>query len=382
MQALVIPILLYAGCVLGAIGVALALPRRGLSPQIIGALVAALGLGIIFLALGGRSGLSGKPNVNFYLFALIALGGAVRVISHPRPVYSALYFILTVLASCGLYVLLSAEFLAFALVIVYAGAILITYLFVLMLATEAPTADRVEALSDYDRYSREPIIATVIGFLLVAGLTTMMARGTASLHRPVGYSEDQNLALLSKRVDTALRAAGLMAADESIARVTVNGTSQPVMTLVPATGPASVTIAYGQGGLRTITSDSPSWPKDLALTNTEGVGIALLAEHPGGIEVAGVILLMAMLGAVVLARKKVDLDDADKLAAQGRSLADEFTAEASPLMAPDQSEGPPVREDVVRVIKGEASSAAGARGSGRGNGFAAHTPRQPTGGGV
>src|SRR5262249_43718872 len=104
MNVLVSPILLFAGCILGALGVGLALPRRGLSPQLLVAIVAGGGLGMIYLALGTRTGHSDLPNPNFYVFSIIALGAALRVISHPRPVYAALYFILTILASCGLYV--------------------------------------------------------------------------------------------------------------------------------------------------------------------------------------------------------------------------------------------------------------------------------------
>ena len=57
---------------------------------------------------------------------------------HPRPVYSAVYFVLVVLATTGLCVLAAAEFLAAALVIVYGGAIMVTYIFVIMLAQQAP----------------------------------------------------------------------------------------------------------------------------------------------------------------------------------------------------------------------------------------------------
>ena len=106
--------------------------------------------------------------------------GALRVITHPRPVYAALYFILTVLASAGLFLLLSAEFMAFALVIVYAGAILITYLFVIMLATQAPEEGHEEVLAEYDTAAREPIAATVVGFVLLGALTVMMFRGLGS----------------------------------------------------------------------------------------------------------------------------------------------------------------------------------------------------------
>ena len=62
----------------------------------------------------------------------LGVGSAIRVITHPHPVYAALYFILTIIAMAGLILLLSAEFMAFAVIIVYAGAILVTYLFVIM----------------------------------------------------------------------------------------------------------------------------------------------------------------------------------------------------------------------------------------------------------
>ena len=50
-------------------------------------------------------------------------------------------------------------------------------------------------------------------------------------------------------------------------------------------------------------------PETISPRNVESVGFNLLAEHPGSIEIAGVILLMAMLGAVVLSRKQVELDE-------------------------------------------------------------------------
>jgi hypothetical protein len=83
-----------------------------------------------------------------------------------------------------------------------------------------------------------------------------------------------------------------------------------------------VQVAYGQGQTRWVTPAHEKWPQKLEITNPEGVGFSLLSGAPGAIELAGVILLMAMLGAVVLARKKVELDDAAKLAAQNRHLPD------------------------------------------------------------
>lgn len=321
MSTLVSPILLFAACVIGALGVAMALPRKGVSPQLLGALIAGLGLGGIFLALGLRSP-GGLPNFNFYLFSLIALGSALRVISHPRPVYAALYFILTILASSGLYVLLSAEFMAFALVIVYAGAILITYLFVIMLATESPTADQVESLAEYDRYSREPAIAVITGLILVAGLTTMLGIGASKLAPATHYGASDRLALLPGKVESVLAASKLL--DPASERIARGPDGRHRIDLAAGT----IEIAYGQDQTRTLRLTPENWPADLRLSNVEGVGFTLLADHPGGIEVAGVVLLMAMLGAVVLARKKVELDEQAKLAAQARALVDEASERA------------------------------------------------------
>ena len=89
------------------------------------------------------------------------------MVTHPRPVFAAIWFVVVVVCSAGLFLLLDAEFMAFSLIIVYAGAILITYLFVIMLAQEA-TGTAGEAL--YDRLPREPIAALVVGFVLLASI--------------------------------------------------------------------------------------------------------------------------------------------------------------------------------------------------------------------
>src|SRR5690606_16503126 len=116
-----------------------------------------------------------------------------------------LYFILTILATCGLFLILSAEFMAFALVIIYAGAILITYLFVIMLATQAPTEEMTENQAPFDRVAREPGLATNSGFLLLAVLTTLMSRGVPTLTVGPVVKSDQILTELPLRIERALR---------------------------------------------------------------------------------------------------------------------------------------------------------------------------------
>ena len=281
--------IIYAACVGGALGVLFLLPRRGNRWALIGAVLGAGAMGAGMLALArGSGGSSERPDVFFYVLSFIAVAGAVRMITNPRPVYAALYFILVVLATAGLFVQLGAEFMAFALIIVYAGAILITYLFVIMLAQEAPDDDHADALLEYDATAREPLAATIVGFVLLAALLGVMYRGTNQLPAQAAHHgpPDAELAVLSGKVETALREADLMKAGESI------------VSADPATRTASV---------RSPSSDAThlvEWPAGLHVDNVDAVGVSLLAEFPVSLEVAGVILMLAMLGAVVLARKE------------------------------------------------------------------------------
>lgn len=326
------PIVLYSMIALGAVGVLLALPRARASFALPGFLIGAAAGGIVLAALGSKAlsqGGGGLPNVYFYIFGFIALAASLRVVTHPKPVYSALYFILTILATCGLFLILSAEFMAFALVIIYAGAILITYLFVIMLATQAPTEELSENQAPFDRVAREPVLATVSGFLLLAVLSTLMARGVPTLAIAPSPESDRLLAELPLRIERALRDERLLTGEggilptESLAR-SMNADGTPGPYLIDDRQRTAVVRVDAEGGAtRTV-----SWPEDLALSNVEGVGHELIRAHPGAIEIAGVILLMAMLGAVVLARKQMQIDE-DAKRAQAQGLASAAQGEAS-----------------------------------------------------
>lgn len=69
----------------------------------------------------------------FWLLSVLALFGAMMVITSKNPVYSVLWLILTFFAISGHYILLNAQFLAIVNIIVYAGAIMVLFLFVIML---------------------------------------------------------------------------------------------------------------------------------------------------------------------------------------------------------------------------------------------------------
>ena len=69
----------------------------------------------------------------FYLFAAVAVGASLLVIGQRNPIYSVLLLILSFGALSGLYVLLDAPFVAVIQIVVYAGAIMVLFLFVVML---------------------------------------------------------------------------------------------------------------------------------------------------------------------------------------------------------------------------------------------------------
>lgn len=69
----------------------------------------------------------------FYLFAAITLLAATMVVSRRNPVHSALYLVLAFFSTAGLWLLMEAEFLAITLVLVYVGAVMVLFLFVVMM---------------------------------------------------------------------------------------------------------------------------------------------------------------------------------------------------------------------------------------------------------
>jgi NADH-quinone oxidoreductase subunit J len=171
------PVVILILCAIAGIGTVFLLPgRREASLAKVGGLVLGaaslifLGLLVRYAANPENNPLAEKINIYFWIFAAIALIGAVRVVTHPRPVYSAMYFVLTIFASAGLFVLMWAEFMAAALVIIYAGAVLITYVFVIMLAASSTSTRAAAVVADYDVHSREPVISAAVGFALMGVL--------------------------------------------------------------------------------------------------------------------------------------------------------------------------------------------------------------------
>ena len=111
----------------------------------------------------------------FYVFAAVAVGASLLVIAQRNPVYSVLLLIASFGALSGLYVMLDAPFVAVIQIVVYAGAIMVLFLFVVMLLnapqeeTEADERRHILLRSGPLRFGA--FLAVVLGCELVWALT-------------------------------------------------------------------------------------------------------------------------------------------------------------------------------------------------------------------
>jgi NADH-quinone oxidoreductase subunit J len=158
--------LLVAGLVLSAIGIWRLMPRASSRTTISSTVIALVGLVLLVWSLQPETWSSDSnltETILFSIFSIVALGSAVMMITNRNPVYAALWFSLVTLSTCGLFLLQSAPFLAAATIIVYAGAIIVTFLFVIMLAQQS-------GATLTDQRSRQPLAATIIAFILLGTL--------------------------------------------------------------------------------------------------------------------------------------------------------------------------------------------------------------------
>ncbi len=106
----------------------------------------------------------------FYVFAALAIGGAIGVVMSKSPVGSLLFMITTLGAMAGTFVLLEAHFLAAVQIIVYAGAIMVLFLFVIMLLNLG---------HDYQKDLKGGLFA-MLSFATIGGIAGMLAQRLGS----------------------------------------------------------------------------------------------------------------------------------------------------------------------------------------------------------
>jgi len=238
---------------LGFLAVWWLMPRAKAWPRAAGAW-----LGLAALAGGGltlfQPGAAVVQNLLFGLFALLAIVSAVLMITNRNPLYGALWFVVVTLSVCGLFLLRSAPFLAAATTIVYAGAIIVTFLFLIMLAQQAV------GVAAYDQRARQPLVATLLGFLVLGGL------------------------LCALRPWVPAVVAGDSASGTVPAIAGATGESQTLLQFAPP---------LGSGPL--------SQRGDQPVGTVRGLGRSLFGDYLYAVELAGTLLLAASIGAIAIA---------------------------------------------------------------------------------
>ena len=128
----------------------------------------------------------------FYLFAAILVFAALRVISVKSPVHAALWLVLSFFTAAGIWLLLGAEFLAITLVLVYVGAVMVLFLFVVMMLDV-----NFEEMRRHFR-SYLPVGAAVGGLVLLEMVLVILSgtKGAGSAAAPAAGSNTKALGRL------------------------------------------------------------------------------------------------------------------------------------------------------------------------------------------
>jgi NADH-quinone oxidoreductase subunit J len=114
--------------------------------------------------------------VLFYIFAALAIAAAISVVAQRTPIFSALSLIVVLCSLAVVYLLLGAEFIAVLQVIVYAGAIMVLFVFVIMLLNagrEVPSQR-----SRIAKWLGAPLVAALLAEVLLAVWKQFPAAGT------------------------------------------------------------------------------------------------------------------------------------------------------------------------------------------------------------
>ena len=128
------------------------------------------------------------PLVIFFVLAAIAVLGAVSLILQRHPIHSALSLIVVMVALAGLYLLMGAEFVAAVQIIVYGGAIMVLFVFVIMLLN-AGEEERTN-FSKLATYAGIPLAVAVAGFIAAAIVRSQRHACRRRLQRRADLHED------------------------------------------------------------------------------------------------------------------------------------------------------------------------------------------------
>jgi NADH-quinone oxidoreductase subunit J len=131
----------------------------------------------------------------FYIFAAVTVVSALRVITARNPVHSALFLVLTFCSAACIWMLLGAEFLAITLVLVYVGAVMVLFLFVVMMLDI--NVDQMR-----QGFWRNLPVAAFVGVVIVLELAAILMRSFIGVRdadapvQPAGYDNTKVLGKL------------------------------------------------------------------------------------------------------------------------------------------------------------------------------------------
>lgn len=296
--------------------------------------------------------------VLFFGFSGLAVVFSVLMITGRNPARCALAFAVVILSTCGLFLLLAAPFLMAATIVIYAGAIIVTFLFVIMLSQQSGP-------SNADLRSREPELSVAAGFVLLAMLLVGLQRvhdwrtvDTAIEHasalakaekidaaylppRPPGDDMNGELPVLTPKAEEFIKE--MRAALERVktgapratgdARLTEHNLAKTVendIELLRTTGfkgdPEAVhegceSIAAGLSKLKALRTGAATFddvirsengevkpigagPKQLPAANVSAIGRTLFSDHLLAVELGGTLLLVATVGAIAIAGRR------------------------------------------------------------------------------
>lgn len=176
------------GIGLGGAGLALRLAPQ-VAWQKLGIVAGLIGIALIGVALPPLGEM--LPQVLFWLMAALAIAASGAAVTSRSAVYAAIWFAVSLLGTAGLFLLQGAQFLGIATIVVYAGAIVVTFLFVLMLAQP-------EGHSPYDRISWAgfAIPTATIGAALLIGTLIGLFPEFSPVARPEEILHEAHVARL------------------------------------------------------------------------------------------------------------------------------------------------------------------------------------------
>lgn len=334
-----------AAILLATLGMWLMLPRGRKGGRLLGGAISAASLAC-FGALGQCLG-HWSDNLVFGVVGTTAVVSAALAVTFRSPIYCAIWFALSLLATAGLFMIQGAQFLGVATVVVYAGAILVTFLFVIMLAQP-------EGHAFYDRVSWEGLLAAVTGAVLVGILTmttvAVLAPGkdprviaALAADQPAGTilpAEKVRGARVTKAADgrqiVELQTvdAAAMQKDEPQLKELNSALAASLAKPLDTTAEQILVVLDGSK-LPMVRNTGERARNILNPQHTAKLGGELFARHLIAVEVAGTLLLVALVGAIAIlsidrSAKPKALDAvATKLGGRGPRPAPASTLETS-----------------------------------------------------